>query len=86
MGDVSNVDPLPSDLQVYDISNTDVSSGSTLDTSAASGISTLEELQKQAPAVYKAMVESLFWDFHGQQEASNQRIKEALQEGSGQGA
>lgn len=77
MGQVSGVDPLPSNPQVYDISQTDQG----LDPSAPSGISTLEDLRKQAPAVYKAMVESLFWDFHSRQEAANARFKEALRDG-----
>jgi hypothetical protein len=78
MGQVSSVDPLPANPQLYDLNKTGASQG--VDISAPSGISTIGELQKMYPELIRAMQESLFMEFRGRQDRSNARIKEILRE------
>jgi len=45
---------------------------------------TMEALKKEAPEVYRAMLEGMISQFSGQQNRANERIKKNLKEGNRQ--
>ena len=75
---ISDVSPISEESTVYDVSQTDVSQEQ--DTTVASGISSMAELQRKAAPLYKAIMESIAYKICNDQKDSVDRIKQILDE------